>query len=176
MIQDGFRFWQRNEFGKWYTIGVLFDMEDETYLLSLTPEETGIIDWDPSPYPFHQLGVVSKLSVILTLTAGEAYFDAVRVSTTPTPSIPGDTDGDGDVDEADAATVADNWGNAVPQGDVSYGDFNNDGVVDAADASILAANWGDHNPPPGATAPVPEPSTMVLLLGLPVVALLRRQK
>ena len=81
--------------------------------------------------------------------------DGAMLLTAP---IPGDADGDGDVDAGDAAILADNWqktGGATWQ----MGDFNDDQNVDDADATILAANWGVGV----AAAAVPEPSTMVML-------------
>ena len=61
-----------------------------------------------------------------------------------------------DVDQDDAATLADHWGQP---GGWADGDFNGDGLVNAADASILAANWGDHT----AESAVPEPGIAILL-------------
>ena len=54
------------------------------------------------------------------------------------------------------------------------GDFNGDQVVDDIDATLLASNWQTT----AAGASVPEPSTLVGLLGLCLAGLLalRRQK
>ncbi len=86
-------------------------------------------------------------------------------------TLPGDTNGDGRVDEEDAATLAANWGQS---GGWAEGDFNGDGVVDAADASILAANWGDSA---SETNAVPEPGavTMILLGALGLLLVPRRR-
>ncbi|MBN2216451.1 MAG: PEP-CTERM sorting domain-containing protein, partial [Pirellulales bacterium] len=60
-------------------------------------------------------------------------------------------------------------------GGFSVGDFNDDGWVNAADAAILAANWGDHTGSES-SSPVPEPSTMALVLvGLMAMTLARRK-
>jgi hypothetical protein len=75
--------------------------------------------------------------------------------------IPGDTNGDGHVDQTDAATVATHWGMSGMSW--SDGDFNGDGVVNAADASILAANWGHGTSEAGA---VPEPGVIMLVVAL----------
>jgi len=88
--------------------------------------------------------------------------------------IPGDADRDHDVDEVDAAMLAAHWGQS---GGWADGDFDGDGVVGPADAAILAAHWypgtgAEQAEPPGA---VPEPGSIVLLLGLGV-ALLRRRR
>ena len=71
-------------------------------------------------------------------------------------TMPGDADGDGDVDGADAAILAGNW----QKTDMDWvdGDFNGDDVVNDSDATILAANWTG---PLGAA--VPEPGTITLL-------------
>ena len=77
----------------------------------------------------------------------------------PPPSLPGDANGDNVVNAADAAALAANWqtmGGAV----WAQGDFNEDGNVDDLDATILAVNWQ----PAAATASVPEPSTVCLLI------------
>ena len=78
-----------------------------------------------------------------------------------TPSLPGDSNGDGHVDDTDASILALNWQSA----DATWimGDFNNDGFVNDADATILAANW-HHGV--GLDNMVPEPGAAVLLLGL----------
>ncbi len=77
------------------------------------------------------------------------------------PSLPGDADGNGWVDESDAAALAANW---LADGAVwIMGDFTGDGTVDDADAAILAANWHQGVDPTGA---VPEPGAAALLLGM----------
>ncbi|TWT89989.1 hypothetical protein Mal64_03710 [Pseudobythopirellula maris] len=72
-------------------------------------------------------------------------------------TAPGDFDGDGQVSLADYDKwVADFGQPSLP----SYGaDGSGDGVVDAADFTV----WRDHYEPPGAP-PVPEPTTIALLL------------
>jgi len=77
--------------------------------------------------------------------------------------IPGDTDNDGDVDAVDAQTVAEHWGAPTTNG-AQDGDFDGDGVVGPADAAILAAHWGYGTSE--AASGVPEPSVLVMLLGL----------
>ncbi|HBO45398.1 MAG TPA: hypothetical protein DD670_15995 [Planctomycetaceae bacterium] len=77
--------------------------------------------------------------------------------------VPGDANGDGDVDETDASTLAKHWGET--NATWAMGDFNDDGRVNAIDASILAANW---NTSLDETSNVPEPAGVVLILiGLP---------
>ncbi|MBN1911556.1 MAG: pentapeptide repeat-containing protein [Pirellulales bacterium] len=80
-------------------------------------------------------------------------------------TMPGDANGDGEVDAADAAVLAAHWLSTVTPGE--DGDFNGDGIVNDRDASILAANWT------GGTdeQSVPEPSTWAgILSGLLVLS------
>lgn len=53
------------------------------------------------------------------------------------PGVPGDLDGDGDVDPADLATLLGAWGTADETADID-----GDGVVGSSDLAILLANWG----------------------------------
>ncbi|MBN2023367.1 MAG: hypothetical protein JW809_11315 [Pirellulales bacterium] len=87
------------------------------------------------------------------------YFQPGVAEISPLP--PGDANGDGLVDKADASILAAHWlqGAGAAWGD---GDFNRDGAVDDLDLAILAANW---QPGPGGTS-VPEPSVAVLLAGV----------
>jgi hypothetical protein len=90
------------------------------------------------------------------------------------PPIPGDANRDDVVNDADAAILAAHWqqsGEGIGWGD---GDFNGDNVVDDQDASILAAHWQQTQE--GSTAPVPEPSVLVLLLGVGLIGLLARAR
>ena len=89
------------------------------------------------------------------------------------PPIPGDTDNNQIVDEADASVLAAYWGQTNLTGGFRVGDFNNDGAVDARDAAILAANWGTRDE--GAST-IPEPGVLVLLLGGALRMLARRPR
>jgi uncharacterized protein (DUF2141 family) len=55
--------------------------------------------------------------------------------------IPGDANGDGEVDVSDLGILAANYG-LTAGADWSMGDFNTDGTVDVSDLGILAANYG----------------------------------
>jgi alpha-L-fucosidase len=83
--------------------------------------------------------------------------------------VPGDANGDGRVDAADAAILATYWGRSNAHWQM--GDFDHEGTVGPADASILAANWG--RGAAEATA-VPEPQLIVLLAGALVWTLVPR--
>ncbi|MBN2217717.1 MAG: PEP-CTERM sorting domain-containing protein [Pirellulales bacterium] len=118
------------------------------------------------------------------LTCSGAYvglavsnFGAYAVTgVAPTPTIPGDTNGDNYVDETDAATLGAHWGQA---GGRTEGDFNNDGFINAADAAILAANWSPSPIPESIAstgASVPEPGTIAMLAYGLMVGLIRRRR
>ena len=55
--------------------------------------------------------------------------------------IPGDLNGDGEVNGADLAILLGAWGKCPPKG-ACIADLNHDGVVNGADLSILLGNWG----------------------------------
>jgi hypothetical protein len=60
-----------------------------------------------------------------------------------TMSIPGDCDGDGDVDHSDLGILLSAWGKC--EGDEGYipeADFDGSGCIDHPDLGILLANWG----------------------------------
>ncbi len=69
--------------------------------------------------------------------ANELQYIGFRVSQ-PTPNVPGDLNGDGEVDAADLAILLGSWGSCVG----CPADINDDGVVDAADLGTLLGAWG----------------------------------
>ncbi len=91
---------------------------------------------------------------------------AIAPVTSEPPTIPGDANGDGKVNDADATILATNW-QTFTGATWAMGDFNNDGAINDVDATLLAANWQS-----GAEQSVPEPSTLAGLLGLCLVGLL----
>jgi hypothetical protein len=94
---------------------------------------------------------------------------------TPLPPIPGDANNDKIVNDADASILAAHWQQSGEGIGWDDGDFNDDGVVNDQDASILAAHWLQSQQE-GSTAPVPEPSVLVLLLGVGLIGLLARAR
>ena len=89
-----------------------------------------------------------------------------NISFTVAPVLPGDANGDGVVDEADAVILAANW---QTDGGATWadGDFNGDDAVDDYDATLLAANWRKTS---SGTASVPEPTAgLMILLGIPAL-------
>ncbi|MBN1588922.1 MAG: PEP-CTERM sorting domain-containing protein [Pirellulales bacterium] len=95
----------------------------------------------------------------------EIIYDLYR----PVEEIPGDTNHDGRVDSVDAQKVAMNWGAPTTNG-ADDGDFDGDEIVGPRDAAIMAANW--HYGVPAESTAVPEPSTLMALLGMATAALL----
>ena len=95
---------------------------------------------------------------------GDTEIDYLRFTSgawAPIPIVMGDANDDTKVDELDAAILAENW-LTMSGATREMGDFNGDYKVDDVDATILAANWHA-----GVTAAaVPEPSSMILLMGL----------
>ena len=88
-----------------------------------------------------------------------------------TPTLPGDANGDGMVNEADSRILAENWGRTgLTWG---HGDFDRDGRVGPTDAAILAANWGQNVGETAST--VPEPGLFVLMASLLPLVLRRRR-
>ena len=89
------------------------------------------------------------------------YFNFTAGAFAPEANIPGDANGDGKVNEIDAAILAANW---QMQSDANWyeGDFNGDGKVDDIDATFMAANWQIGL----LQSAVPEPTCWVLLIGI----------
>ena len=85
-------------------------------------------------------------------------------------SLPGDLNGDGFVGQADLGYVLDWWGQTVTPG--FQADPTGDGFVGQFDLDYVLANWGEGTMP---TAPVPEPTTLVLL-ALGGLALIRGRR
>jgi hypothetical protein len=83
--------------------------------------------------------------------------------------IPGDANGDGQVNGADYAVWAADYG--ASGATWSQGDFNADGQVNGADYAIWAANYGST----GGVSSTPEPATLSLM-ALGAVAILRRRR
>ncbi|MBN1909058.1 MAG: PEP-CTERM sorting domain-containing protein [Pirellulales bacterium] len=103
-------------------------------------------------------------SFTVDVLAGFAVTTVVEIT------LPGDANGDGQVDADDARRLAANW---LQPGGWAQGDFNGDGIVNDLDASILAAHWGDV----AESQSVPEPSTWVLAaFGLLGLAVFRRRR
>ena len=106
-------------------------------------------------------------------TAGGSisYWNAVEFSERGLGGeLPGDANGDGSVDVSDLGILATNYGTI---GGMVWADadFTADGNVDVSDLGILATNYGTTS-----ASAVPEPSSVVLLLGVLSASLLWRRR
>ena len=103
---------------------------------------------------------------VLTEAEILSIYNGTPIPTEANPNhIAGDANSDGKVDGSDVTILAGNWQKGVDDGLTASweeGDFNGDGKVDGSDVTILAGNW--QYGVEAATASVPEPSTLVLLL------------
>jgi len=110
--------------------------------------------------------------------AGMFTLDYVAANIVETPVL-GDTDGDGDINATDLATLGLNWDPTGVNDNTSYDgnfDFPGDSDVDATDLATLGLNWNPVGAGAGAT-PTPEPATLgVLALGGLAVLVIRRRR
>lgn len=108
-------------------------------------------DGDPDDYPAWGFGPQGDV---------QRVFNFVRLVRDVEIVLPGDCDGDGDVDAVDLATLGNAWNPSGTSLDWTDGDFDGDGDVDAVDLSTLGLNWN-----PSGQA-VPEPASFLgMLLG-----------
>jgi hypothetical protein len=84
-------------------------------------------------------------------------------------NLPGDANGDGVVNVGDLGILAGNYG-TLTGATWAMGDFNGDGAVNVGDLGILAGNYGS-----SAAAAVPEPMTLLVLVGGGLIAGLKRK-
>ena len=137
---------------------------DDAFVVTLTNQTAGI---DPG-YEAVEIGFGANMSA----GPGTSHVYYVKISSDPgvePQTLPGDVNGDGSVTSADLDLVRGNWGEAGNPGELP-GDANDDGFVNSADLDLVRGNWGASLP--GA---VPEPSTLLLLVGLGLAAFSRRR-
>lgn len=113
-------------------------------------------------------GVIDEVAV-WDSALSEAQILAQFESAFAAPDVPGDANGDGQVNAADLNVLGGNWQMDVTNG-IADGDFNEDGFVDASDLNILGGNWQFGVGAAALNATVPEPGSqtfmlMLLLLG-----------
>ena len=97
---------------------------------------------------------------------GETFADVAP------PPLPGDLDLNGFVGVDDLNIILVNWNTDVPLG--SLADPSGDGFVGVDDLNIVLVNWNNGTPPADNIA-VPEPSSMLAVMGLGAMSLLRRR-
>lgn len=86
-------------------------------------------------------------------------------------TLPGDYDGDGDVDSSDYAEWVNSYGTTVSAPDEGA-DGNEDGMIDAADYTVWRDNFAASASASALT--VPEPSQLLLVMGSLVMAIFQR--
>ena len=107
------------------------------------------------------------LNVNNKATLGTMFVDDASASIDLIASVPGDADGDGDVDLDDFNILASNMYTNVGGGN-SDGDFDQDGDVDFDDFIIQAQNM-PFGGPDESIASLPEPASLLTLAGLMLV-------
>ena len=168
------------EYLDWVDVYLVSDYDNTYYMLDFTlPDDswyrlTALFDdpdwWNSTTNSFERpsaaaLSQVSEVGVHAWGIDGLTQMTWINIDTfTLLSSMPGDANYDGDVNEADAAIVAANW---LGTGGWGEGNFNDDEIIDDKDATIMAANWGNST-----NVAVPEPSTLVGLLGLCIAGFL----
>ena len=95
---------------------------------------------------------------------GPTYRGLLDYTTTVT--VPGDFNGDGNVDGADFVIWQSNFPNNTGLATLDMGDANGDGNVDGADFVIWQSNFPTIS---GSVTPVPEPGSLLLALGAALV-------
>ncbi|QDV72597.1 Cytochrome c551 peroxidase precursor [Planctomycetes bacterium K2D] len=116
--------------------------------------------------------VLQLVAFMETLT--DETFLTSELFSDPFVTLPGDYNGDGEVDDSDFEVWRTNYGDT----ELLTADGNNDGLVDAADYTIwrdsVGLTWESLTPVADITTAAPEPSSLVLV-GLALVAVSRRR-
>ena len=146
---------------------------DDLYAMNPTSRQdpgTVMPTWTATTQPIRNSDTPNLALSLLGLgpIPGSAINDAQDLNVFP--SIPGDANYDGVVNETDARVLGSHWRDTPGSAVWSHGDFNGDRTVNAADASIMAANWGQGTTETDTIA-VPEPNTMTFLVSISLLGL-----
>jgi hypothetical protein len=150
-------------------------------------DELGSV-FDPLGRPLTQELMTGYLSpdAFLSYTTIQSLGDLGLDVTGAFPPLPGDGNGDGEIDGADYLIWATNYGDNPadePPGSPANGDFNDDGIVDGDDYLLWAGGYSVDAPAVTAFAGVsnivadnvPEPSTLLLAVMAMTSALITRR-
>ena len=101
-----------------------------------------------------------NLRITLDSEGAQTVFDKFQFATSA-PVIPGDINGDTQVNLTDYGILTSHWLQTVPPG--LYGDLNSDGKVSIIDFSVFKTDYNAFNGGGGESLAVPEPGTIILL-------------
>ena len=159
-----------------YSLRLVGDFSAETpyydvYLSDANSSELALIASNVELWQFDDPTSESLIYDMTLVGTGSNYLidEIVLENISTSEPVPGDANKDGKVDGSDVTILAGNWQAGVNPGDDAatwdMGDFNGDGKVDGSDVTILAGNW-QCGVEAAAAAAVPEPSTLLLLIGM----------
>jgi PEP-CTERM motif len=144
----------------------------------------GTVGWTIDGLGFTQLNQTTGSTNALgtganAFGAADTQFFIDNLTYSAQPAVPGDLNGDNDVNLDDYGVIKTNWLQTVTPS-IGNGDLNFDSVVDLADFVLFKADYLTFNPGGSAAdipVPVPEPATLVLLAAaLPVWFFVRRRR
>jgi hypothetical protein len=168
-----------------YLLELELDMTNQTfdsYVTNLTADgprvslgtaEFWSLDLEGNPVVIPPGDDTNSGFILVTRTEAVATFDDLSVGIAPPPpDLLGDANDDGVVNDKDASILGAHW-HMQSGATWADGDFNKDQKVDDRDAAIMAAHWLETS---GGEGSVPEPSTLVLLAGLALGAVIVRRR
>ena len=174
------------EFAAYFAVDGVRITSGEVAWTSFSPATVPSDQWDrytvttdvTGMTPDEQVAIVFEVNTPYTAFAPRVVVDTIEVEAAPAATdVPGDVDGDGDVNLADMGLFETQFGASalpLPPGENSA-DLDEDGDVDLDDLVFIRDNFGYVTPV--APAPTPEPATMSLLAlgGLTVLRKRRRR-
>ncbi|MFN3168995.1 MAG: PEP-CTERM sorting domain-containing protein [Phycisphaeraceae bacterium] len=175
--------WNADTLGEDIQTVVRFDDDDtisEAAFDAIVAAQPGLstANWDPANKP----NIDETQLDTLTFGGLKYFIDEIRIASsfadaTPGggPVLPGDTDGDGDIDDSDLGTAFSNYTGPLAPGTggktAADGDTDGDGDVDDSDLGTAFSGYTGPLGPAG----VPEPTSLALI-GFGGLALIRRRR
>jgi len=128
------------------------------------------LDFDSTGTPY----AGENLQITLYSPDVQSVFDDIHFATSVA-VVPGDIDGNGQVNLLDYGILTSHWLQTVPPG--LYGDLNSDGKISIPDFSIFKTDYNAFNGGGGESLAVPEPGTIILLaIASPALLLALRRR